>query len=216
MPLLARARSGVEFACGPDEMAEALARVAREDAASLPLLSAAECRRLAEAAERLSYRRARPVIGEGDKAVYQDFELCYSIPPGSPFHAVADQLEDLLAAALAHIDPPLLRAPPRLNDLILQRYAAGSAGITPHRDHLRYEDLVIVIPLSGKARFFLCAARDGRAPREVPAPVGAAVIMRAPNFAGRRDRPFHYVTDIAAERLSLGLRHDVRDAPPPN
>ena len=216
IPSASPAEADTGFLCGPEAMAEALLRMAREDAVSLPLLGAADCAALVAAAGRLPYRRARPVIGEGAQAVRQDFELCYSLPPGSLFHGVAARLERLLAQALARSGPPVLAAPPPLNDLIVQRYAAGSRGITPHRDHLRYEDLVVIIPLSGTARFCLCAARDGRDPREIPAPVGAAVLMRAPGFAGSRARPFHYVTDIAAERLSFGLRHDVRDAPPPN
>ncbi len=214
---LAPAALAVPFESGPGEMAAALARMADEDAVSLPLLHDAACRRLVEAAQALPFRRATPVIGSGDKTVRQDFELCYSIPPGSAFHHTAAALEHLLAAALAQPNAaPLLAAPPPLNDLIVQRYAPGCAGISPHRDHLRYEDLVIIVPLSGSARFYLCAARDGRAPREIPAPVGSAVIMRAPGFDGSRTRPFHYVEDIAAERLSFGLRHDVRDTPPPN
>ena len=39
--------------------------------------------------------------------------------------------------------------------------------------------------------------------------------MRAPGFDGSRARPFHTVKEIAAERLSFGLRNDVRDDPPP-
>ena len=197
-------------------MAAALLRMTREDAVSLPLLGTPECEALVAAAGRLTYRRAKPVIGEGAQAVHQDFDLCYSLQPGSTFHGVAARLERLLAQALALTEPPVFAAPPPMNDLIVQRYAAGSGGITPHRDHLRYEDVVVIIPLSGSARFFLCAARDGSEPREIPAPVGAAILMRAPGFAGSRARPFHYVTEITAERLSFGLRHDVRDAPPPN
>jgi hypothetical protein len=34
--------------------------------------------------------------------------------------------------------------------------------------------------------------------------------MRAPGFAGRRDRPFHYLSDVTQTRLALGLRHDLR------
>jgi len=211
----ATATIATEFACSPSDMAEALTRVAREDAVSLPLLGPQACRDLVEAAGRLPFRRATPVIGEGDKAVHQDFDLCYSIPPGSPFHGVAENLERLVARALAETNVPLLTAPPLFNDLIVQRYAAGCAGISPHRDHIRYEDLVIVIPLCGAARFYVCAGRDGREPREIPAPVGSAVLMRAPGFGGSRARPFHTVNEIAADRLSFGLRHDVRDEPPP-
>lgn len=204
-----------DFMCGTRVLAEALTRMADEDAVSLPLLGARDCRVLVEAARPLPFRRARPIIGEGAEAVHQDFELNYDLPPGSAFHSVARGLERLLAEALRLAPRPLLAAPPPLNDLIVQRYAAGSRGITPHRDHVRYEDLVIIVPLSGSARFYLCAARDGSGAREIPAPVGSAVIMRAPGFAGSRARPFHFVTEITAERLSFGLRHDVRDAPPP-
>ncbi len=205
----------MHFESSPRDMAKALARMAREDAVSLPLLGPQACRDLVEAARSLPFRRATPVIGAGDRAVHQDFDLCDAIPPGSPFHGVATALERLLAQALAKTQALLLTAPPRLNDLIVQRYAAGCAGITPHRDHLRYENLVVIVPLSGAARFFLCAARDGRESREIPAPPGAAVMMRAPGFGGSRARPFHTVREIAAERLSFGLRHDVRTTPPP-
>jgi hypothetical protein len=34
--------------------------------------------------------------------------------------------------------------------------------------------------------------------------------MRAPGFAGRRDRPFHFLRDVTQARLALGLRHDLR------
>ena len=203
------------FESGPGDLDGALTRLSREDAVSLPLLGAPACGDLVEATRDLPFRRATPVIGEGENAVHQDFDLCYSIPAGSPFHGLAAALERLLAQALAMTETPLLSAPPPLNDLIVQRYAAGCAGISPHRDHLRYEDLVIIIPLCGSARFFLCAAHDGREPRVIPAPVGSAVLMRAPGFDGSRARPFHTVKEIAAERLSFGLRHDVRDDPPP-
>jgi hypothetical protein len=190
--------------------ASALSRLAVEDALSVPLLGADMCEALVRAAASLTYRRAKPVIGEGARAVYQDFDLCYAIPPGSMFHAVAAELETLFAAANDLLDPPPLAAPLRLNDLIVQRYRKGSRGITAHRDHIRYEGVVAIVPLSGAARFFVCADRAGNAAREVPAPVGSVVLMRAPGFAGTRFRPFHYVTGITEERLSFGLRHDVR------
>ncbi len=39
---------------------------------------------------------------------------------------------------------------------------------------------------------------------------GDLLLMRAPGFAGRRDRPFHYLSDVTQTRLALGLRHDLR------
>jgi len=98
--------------------------------------------------------------------------------------------------------------PFRFNDLVIQRYERGELGITAHRDHLRYKGLIAVIPLSGGARFFVCADRTGNAAREVPAPPGSLVLMRGPEYAARHDRPFHFVRDITRRRLSLGLRYD--------
>lgn len=198
------------LAIGAAALAAALERLAVEDALSVTGLRPGAVPELVAASETLPYRRARPMIGEGEKAVYQDFDLCADLPKQSVFHALAAELEHLLAAALARTSAPLLTHAPRLNDLIVQRYETGSRGITPHRDHLRYEDLVVIIPLSGGARFFVCADRARDAAREVPAPVGHLVLMRAPGFAGSRARPFHFVTDVTERRISFGLRHDVR------
>jgi len=191
------------------ELAVALCGMAAEDAVALPLLGPAERGPLVEAAGRLSYRPARPMIGEGDRTVRQDFALCMTIGPGSPFHALAAALERAVAGALARLSPPPLAAPPRFNDLIVQRYHAGSLGITPHRDHIRYRDLVAIVTLAGRARFFLCADRSGCHAREVPIPPGSLLLMRAPGFGGLRDRPFHMLSDVTETRIALGLRHDV-------
>jgi len=198
------------FATGPDVLADAFERLAREDAVSLPLLDPLQCRPLLAAAEALPYRRATPLIGEGDREVRQDFELSTEIPSGSPFHILAAALENLIARALQRLQPPPLDAPPPLNDLIVQRYPVGSAGITPHRDHIRYRDLVAIVTLAGRARFFVCADRSGRDAREVDLPPGGLLLMRAPGFAGRRDRPFHMLSEVSERRVSLGLRHDTR------
>ncbi len=192
------------------ELAAALGRLAAEDAVALPLLGPAERARLVEAAGRLSYRPARPMIGEGERTVRQDFELCMTIRPGSPFHALATALERAVAGALARLTPPPLAAPPRFNDLIVQRYRPGSLGITPHRDHIRYRDLVAIVTLAGRARFFLCPDRGGRDAREVPIPPGSLLLMRAPGFAGLQDRPFHMLSDVTETRIALGLRRDVQ------
>ncbi|MDH3595203.1 MAG: alpha-ketoglutarate-dependent dioxygenase AlkB [Rhodospirillales bacterium] len=191
------------------ELAAALGRLAIENALALPLLGPAERGPLVEAAERLSYRAARPMLGEGERTVRQDFELCMTVESGSPFHALAAALERAVAGALARLNPPPLAAPPRFNDLIVQRYRPGSLGITPHRDHIRYRDLVAIVTLAGRARFFLCADRSGCNAREVPIPPGSLLLMRAPGFGGLRDRPFHMLSDVTETRISLGLRHDV-------
>jgi hypothetical protein len=196
----------------PAEVARSLARLAEEDAASLDLLAPQACADLTAASAALTYRMARPVIGEGERQVHQDFEICMPVPEGSQFHACRDAVERLLARALDVLPAPPLAAPPPLNDLVVQRYPAGSRGITAHRDHLCYRDLVAIVTLAGQARFFVSADRAGENARELPIPPGSLLLMRAPGFAGRDDRPFHFLTDVTEARVCLGLRHDVRAA----
>lgn len=202
----------LSFQLDPESLAAALSRLAAEAAVSLPLLPPADCRRLIAAAEALPYRRATPVIGSGDKEVHQDFELTVALAPGDPFHRLADRLHGLVATALAQLDPPPLAPLPTFNDLIVQRYAPGSAGITPHRDHICYEGLIALVTLCGRGRFWLCADRGGRDRRELPMPAGGLIILRAPGFAGRTDRPFHALSDITETRIGVGIRHDRRKA----
>jgi hypothetical protein len=37
-----------------------------------------------------------------------------------------------------------------VNDYIVQRYPAGCAGMSPHRDHIRYTGLVAIVMLGGR------------------------------------------------------------------
>ena len=201
---------GRDQLAGPAELAGALARLDAEHAVSLPLLGARARRRLIGATTRLPFRPAIPVVGAGANAVRQDFELCMAIPERSLLRAFAATLEALLNAALDRLEPQPLAKPLRLNDVIVQRYPKGSFGITAHRDHVRYQDLVALVTLSGAARFCLCDDRAGRGARELPCPPGHLLLLRAPGFGGRRDRPFHFLDRVTRPRLSLGLRHDAR------
>ncbi len=194
----------------PAELAGALARLDAEHAVALPLLGAGARRRLIGATTRLSYRPAIPVVGTGANAVHQDFELCMAIPGRGLLRAFSGALEWLLNAALDRLKPKPFDHPLRLNDLIVQRYPMGSSGITAHRDHLRYQHLVALVTLSGRARFCLCDDRAGRGAREIPCPPGHLLLLRAPGFGNRRDRPFHFLDRVTRPRLSLGLRHDAR------
>ena len=154
------------------------------------------------------WRAARPVIGEGDRQVFQDFELTTQIPEASAFRALAQVMDTALADAARQIEPNPLPDGFRINDLIMQRYRPGSRGITPHRDHLRYRGLVALLIVSGDGRFCLCADRRGASAREVAALPGDLLLMRAPGLAGSSDRPFHFLDRITVERLSFGLRWD--------
>jgi len=198
------------FASGIGALAAAIRRTADGDAASLPLLCADACARLTDEARALAFRPARPVVGVGDAAVYQDFDLATDIPAGGVLSALARALDRHIRCALRSMNRDPLPEGFQFNDLIVQRYAAGSAGISEHRDHIRYVGLIAIVVLSGAGRFHVSADRTGRGAREVPAPPGQLLLMRAPGFNGRNDRPFHGVRDITAERYILGLRQDSR------
>ncbi len=191
----------------PDAMAAALERCAREDAAVVPLLAPAECRAFIDAGTDLAFRSAKPVIGEGERAVYQDFDICLSIPEPHRLWQLTWAVERLIAAALGTMAEPPLEALP-LNDLVLQRYPPGARGITPHRDHVRYVGLVVIVQMSGDGRFGLCTDRSGARARVLDAGPGDAILMRAPGFGGSKHRPFHFLDGITVERYSLGIRSD--------
>ena len=201
---------GFRFHATPAALATVIERLAEEDAASLPLLGSEDCGALCAEATGLAFRPGQAVIGSGAAAVRQDFDVTLDFPPDSGFHVLAAALGGLLVQALAlapRLDDP---AGFRLNDLILQRYRRGSFGITPHRDHIGYRGLVAIITLRGAAPFFVCADRRGTAAREVPAPPGHLLLMRAPGYRSARPRPFHFLGEVAEDRLSLGLRYDSR------
>ena len=202
-----------EFVASTDQLAEALDRLEAEGALSVPLIAPAMRDRLLQAGADLSYRPAKPVIGQGERAVGQDFELTMDFPDEGIFRDFAAALGDRTNAALENLDPRPY-GEMDYNDLIVQRYAVGSRGITPHRDHVRYQGIVALVILAGTARFFVCDDRAGLNAREVPSPPGSVVLMRAPGFGTRRDRPFHMLKDISTFRVSFGLRHDTRVGEP--
>lgn len=206
-----------DFRATAEQLAKVIRRLGEEDAASLPLLDAAGGAALRAAAENLAFRPGRAVVGSGEAAVRQDFDVALAFPPDGVFRALAAALGERLRAALSLA--PCLDDPAgfRLNDLIVQRYRRGSFGITPHRDHVGYRGLVAIVTLRGAARFFVCADRQGNGAREVPAPPGHLLLMRAPGYLSDRPRPFHFLGEVTKERLSLGLRYDSRrEAPGPS
>ena len=190
-------------------LADLVTQVVAEDAASMPVLDS-RCRELLlEETTVLPFRRARDEVRLNESAVVrQDFDLCDDIPAASAFWHCTAVLERHLNEALTKVAPCPLAPPIRLNDLIVQRYPAGSLGITPHRDHVRYRGLIVLLVLGGYGRYYVCSDREGSGAREISAPPGHMILMRAPDFAGRRDRPFHFLTDVTSERFSFGIRHD--------
>lgn len=194
----------------PDSLlACALSRVAQDGAAAVPALSLPARRALARRADTLAFRTARPVVGSGERAVTQSFEIADDVPGTGPLAEVGQELAARLNAVLARDDTPSCPAI-TFNDRVVQRYPPGDVGISPHKDHVRYVHLVVNLVLSGFGRFYVCPERSFEGALEIPGSAGDALIMRAPGFAGRDHRPFHAIGEVAQGRLVLGLRQDAR------
>ena len=191
---------------GVDDVAAALASLDEHDAVSLPVLSEAFRRALLVEARAMDYRPARQTIGEGDRVVRQEMALSTDFAPAGLFHRLRRDFEDLVVLAAARLARQPFTVPLRFDDMIVQRYRVGALGITPHRDHLSYINLGCLFTIAGEARFCLCADRTGHDAREIDAAPGRVIFLRAPELYGKKNRPFHFVGRIRAERYSLGLR----------
>jgi hypothetical protein len=198
------------FVADAAAMADALRRVGDEEATSLALLPASALGALLDEARDLPYRPAKPVVGQGDAAVHQDFDLTTKIPSDGALMALSQAVGRLIGEALDTMRSPPLPGGLEINDYIVQRYPAGCEGMSPHRDHVRYTGLVAIVMLGGAGRFLVCDDRACANEREIPCAPGDLLLMRAPGFHGRGDRPFHAVRDVTKERYILGLRHDSR------
>jgi hypothetical protein len=204
-----------QAACFSDgDLADSLDRLRSRRAVSLPVLDGPILAELAESAEKLSYRRARFEVGRPQARVYQQFDYCGAVPPGHPVHDLGPWFDGRLHRSLAMMADPPIEPGFTINDIVCQRYRPGDLGITPHRDHIAYTGLVILLVLAGCGRYFVCPDREGRERRELDAAPGRAILMPGPGYAGRRDRPFHMVSDITSLRYSVGLRHDARRTAP--
>ncbi len=200
------------FAPAPAAIAPYLERLRGSDALGMPLLTEPARLSLLAAAEALTYRRAKPYMGAPGREVQQDFEICMTFDANSPFTALAKSLGAQLRAAAREMPDPPLSDELRFNDIAVQRYTPGSAGISPHRDFLQFRQVVVLIILAGQGRFFVCDNREGLNPTEVPVKPGDALLMQAPDFGGQTRQPFHFLRDITEPRVVVGLRYDAKKA----
>lgn len=196
------------FASTPAAIAPYLERLRHSDALGMPLLTEQGRLSLLEAAETLTYRRAKPYMGAPGREVQQDFEICMTFDADSAFTDLAESLSEELRAAAGVMAGPPLTGDLRFNDIAVQRYTPGSAGIGPHRDFLQFCQIVVLIILAGQGRFFVCDNREGLNPTEVPVKPGDALLMQAPGFGGQKRQPYHFLRDITERRVIVGLRYD--------
>ena len=175
-------------------------------ATSVPILSEAGRLALLAEAEAYSYRPSEEVVGSGDRIVRQQMGSFEDFGAESRYHLLTHEFQAMLDHMLAHMPAYPFETRLDFNSMVLQQYPQGSLGITPHKDGLRYINLICVFNIGGRGRFFICADRAGNDAREIDASPGNVIFMRAPGLFGSRERPFHYVTGIQETRYTFGLR----------
>lgn len=190
------------------DAADVIAELAAEGATSRPLLREAGRLRLVALAEAMTYRPGRAVIGSGEAQVRQELEWSDAFVDGDPFGVLAHAYQGLWDRALAELPTAPFAKPLLFNEMMMTRYEPGWLGITPHRDHASYVNLVALIVLGGEGQFRVADDRSGANARAVDGSPGRVILMRAPGFLGADARPFHYVTDIRATRVVFGLRQE--------
>jgi len=162
--------------------------------------------RLLEEAETYSYKAEEEIVGSGDKIVRQQMSSFEDFPKGSLFIDLKKSFQGLLDKYVKNLKPHPFDTRLKLNSMSIQKYERGSLGITPHRDGLRYKNIICNFNIGGGGSFFICSDRSGEDSKEIDFPPGSILFMRAAGFLGSDFRPFHYVKDIQDTRYVFGLR----------
>ena len=95
------------------------------------------------------------------------------------------------------------------NDFSLRKYPPGERegfSISPHRAEEKYINVIVIWVLKGYSSFYVCADREGNKSKLIDTCVGQLIVMRGANYAGIKDRPYHYVRQTKSERITFTLR----------
>ena len=189
------------------QLISALGRLPAEQSLAVPCLDEHERQTLVSLVDSLTYQSASPVMGGATTPVYQDFELCYDIPPDHQLWELARYLEKRIATTIKKAG---LQGHDALqfNDLIVQNYPPGCQGITLHRDHVRYRIVVAIFLLTGDGNFCTCDNRKGVGAKTIPAVPGDLLLMTAPGLVEEKPGPLHFVNGVTRRRRTIGLRYD--------
>ena len=127
------------------------------------------------------YKPEEEIVGSENRTVRQQLESFKNFPGESQFILLKNSFQALVDRGLADLPVYPFETRLRFSSLVLQKYRKGSVGITPHRDRLRYVNLVCVFNIGGRGRFYVCSDRSGSDAREVDA---SPVVLFS---SGRRD-----------------------------
>ena len=175
-------------------------------AISVPLLREDFRLALLQEAESYAYRPEAEVVGNGNQTVRQQLGSFTDLTAYTLYNQLRNAFQNHLNEQLATLNSYPFATKLDFNAMVLQKYVPGSIGITPHRDHSRYINLVCLFNIGGLGKFYLCDDRSGSHPKLIDSSPGSVIFLKAPGFLNSLERPFHHVSDIQTTRHTFGLR----------
>ena len=180
-------------------------------AVCLRVLASKEAERLAAVVR--GYRFTERTGQYGPRGVVQRFSACEEedIPMDSAVRDLSRKFSSLVGEMLAErADDEHFKTPPCFNDHLILLYPPSDVGLGAHKDHSKYVNLIVSLTLSGESRFNLHDDPENSPSTTFRVTPGMAVFMRAPGFLGEDIRPYHSVTGVSQERISLILKQKER------
>lgn len=190
------------------DLGPALERAAQDGAAFVPeLLDEAQCRALLDEVGTREFAALPEVEGphrvrqQADHRVFKGADIT-TLP-------TVDALRRTLTTAVhEHAQTVSGLEAWEPDEVTVQRYEPGSAGISTHLDGRSHPYLVAILTLEGSAPLRLCSDREGTTLTTWDAAAGSLVLLRGPGLGGVDDgRPLHAVDGPREHRrTSLTLR----------
>ena len=198
------------FAVEGSDFNRVLEEISRVGASSFKILQEEFRLSLLSEAQLYPYEQAEEIVGSGDQEVHQQLGIFQDFTDDSHFLSLRIAFQDFLEQRFNAFPEYAFEERLNFNSMTLQKYPAGSQGISPHRDRAIYINLICIFILGGEGRFFVCQDRSGRDAVEVVSAPGWVILMRAPGFYQTKSRPYHFVKDILGDRYTFGLRQQRR------
>ena len=174
---------------------------------SIQFLSKNAVSKLLNQVSKLKFKQAKTLTGN---QVSQDFEISFPVKRVHYLNSLASSLELLFLNSLKRMKYPPCKSP-KFNDIAAQKYLSGSKGISPHRDHIKYSGIIVLLNLHGNSRLGICDNRLGKNAKTINDYPGRIVILPGSKFLSKNGndlRPLHFVDRIKSERISIGFRYN--------
>lgn len=190
------------------DIQDVLETILENGAVSIPILPDDRREELFAEARTYEYQRQPELVGGGK--VREQLSSISSFPEESLFYGLKNDFTELLLRKLVSLPArDIFSVPLIFNEMSIQKYEAGSIGITPHMDGKSVLNLICLFILTGTSEFAVCQDRSGRNPKFFNTAPGNLIILRAAGFYHSTFRPFHFVRNITKERFVFGLRQKI-------